>query len=447
MNTAQAQTVLPQAGGPAGRRRCGPATSADPVRALQAFFRARYAVRRGICLLNAARYDAAAEAFQQARVLNPTATSLARCLAACHRGADRPADTAAETGRALADNPSDACCAIRHALTLWTDGRGAEAIRALRDAIERAPNDAELQFQLGVMLATHHQWEEAELRFAQAVAIDKNHVDALVYLALCHGARQEPQQAVRLLHKAVQRRPDDARIGLLLAQAARAAQDSGDAVCLRLVKPPDVEADDPDALAALTERVSDDPDFVDALLALPWGDADRGIYLLLLEAVRQVLARQGEHADLHYQCGVILDRLGRSRESLSQTRRAVELDPTHTRALIELAHACQRANRPEEALKWLHQITGLGREYADVYYLLGNAHRQLGSIEKAATAYRKALRLNRHYEDARRALESLPQEPHLRHSGVRQRQAGGASSPKGTPAPDPATTPQSPPPA
>ncbi len=384
-----------------------PAPQTDPVAALKTYFRARQAARRGLCLLNAAQYGAAAEAFQEATSLNPTSATLSASLAACYRAGGEASDAAAALRDAAAKQPDHAVLAIRLALTLWTDDRGDEAIAVMREAIERTPDDAELQFQLGVLLASSSEHEEAELRFAQACAIDKGHVDAMVHLALCYGARQESAAAVRTLHKALQRRPDDARVGLLLSQAARAAGAAGEPVQLRLIMPADVESNDPEAIATLCELVLDDADFVDALLAAPQGAADREIYLLLLETVRHVIARQGEHADLHYQSGVILERLGRSREALSATQRAVELDPTHTRAMIQLARAYSQANRPADAAKWLNQVVGLGHEYADVYYMLGNAHRRLGCVEKAASAYRRALHINRNYEEAREALEAL----------------------------------------
>ena len=83
---------------------------------------------------------------------------------------------------------------------------------------------------LGVLLAEQDRFDEAELRFTQVVSISRDHVEALVSLALCHQRRLEAGQAIPYIRRAQALRPGDAKIALLLAQAAKLAHEQGEGI-------------------------------------------------------------------------------------------------------------------------------------------------------------------------------------------------------------------------
>lgn len=395
------------AASPPGSAKRGAARAVRPED-LRAYYQARDETRRGVCLLNAGRFAEARDAFDRAARVNPRGGSLAAYLAAAYLGKNEPAEAARHLAEVVESEPGNACAVIRHALALWSAGQGAAAERALRDAISEQPNHAELQFQLGALLNGNGEFEEAELRFAQAVAIDGEHVEAIVYLALSYAARQAPADAVKMLQRAQRLRSGDARIGALLARAVMAAEQGGRRPQLRLVLPPQaIELDDREVeeLAGIVVR---DPEFLDALLTLSGGEKDEELAATLLTALRQALKQRPDHAGLHFHCSRVLDRLGRMDEAIRAGERAVDLDPTHVRALVELARLYQDANRPDDAVQRLSQVIRLGYDFADVYYTLGNVHRAQGRVERAAESYRHALGINANYEAARQAMESLP---------------------------------------
>lgn len=371
-------------------------------------YRAADEVRRGVCLLNAGKYDEATETFERAQRLGSGDEALSTYIAACHLGSDRPDLAAEEFGRALQEEEEPSALRIRHALSLRTAGKSEEAVESLRAGIRSKPECAELHFQLGTLLAAQEQFEEAELRFTQALTIDRDHTEALVSLAMCHVVRGETAEAISFLERAQARKPHDARIGLLMAQAGRALQDKGSSIRMSASIADPNAPTDPRSVEELSRLIEADPEFVDAFLAIPTGQVDEHIFAMLLEPLRVALDRHPDHGELHLHCGRVLTRLGRREDAIDENERAVQIDPHSVRALIELARLYQATDRAADATTRLEEAIRLGAEYADVYFLLGNLYQQQGRVGPARSAYKRALALNEHYEAAERVMSALP---------------------------------------
>ncbi len=387
------------------RRPVSPETLADQIRVR---FEAADRVRRGICLLNAGRYDEATTEFTAASAGGSTDRSLPSYLAACLLGMDNPL-AAAECFAEMEDSPENGSInTIRSALALSAAGQVADAIEVLRSAIRDDAENPELHLQLGILLAESERFEEAELRFTQVLSIKRDHPEALINLALCCGVRSAPGEAVQYLAAAQALRPYDARIGLLFTEAVKAARHQGVAVHVRATISEDDPAVDPHGIEELSRIIEREPDFVDAFLSIPAGSLDRPVFSTLMRTLELALERQPEHAELHYHCGRILGRLGRHEDAIAENERAVQIDPKFVRALIELARLYQGTDRAKDAATRLEQAIRAGAEYADIYYFLGNLYRDQGNLIRARTAYRRALALNDRYEAAQNALAALP---------------------------------------
>jgi tetratricopeptide (TPR) repeat protein len=369
--------------------------------------RAGQELRRGICLLNAGRFQEAVVAFSKARQIGCEDASLPSYVAAALFQLGRSEEAVAELG-APADSPgASASNRIRHALALRRAGKTGEAIECLQNAIRQVPQDAELHFQLGTVLAGDGQTDEAELRFTQALNLNPRLVEARVNLALCCGTRGAISAAVEHLQQAQADKPNDARIGFLLGQAAQALRNQGETVQVRATMPVSDPEWDARELDELSRTIESEPDFVDAFLSLSDGEVEPSVFAILLRTIQAALERQPEHAELHHHCGRVLERLGRRQAAIDANERAVRIDPKFTRALIELGKLYQQTDRNADATTRLEQAVAAGAEYADVYYLLGNLYRDQGQTQRAQSAYRRALRINQRYEAAREALAAL----------------------------------------
>ncbi len=378
------------------------------TQAIKARFEAEDLVRRGVCLLNAGQYDQAEAAFARAAQSGYTEQPLASYLAACLLGQNKPRRAAEQFAKLADDSDTETASRIRYALACWSAGESDEALDALREGIRSNPEDAELHFQLGTLLSAQERYDEAELRFTQAINIDRRHSEACVSLALCYGTRNNSAEAVSYLRRAQAVKPWDARIALLLTQAAKAARQQGLSTRTQAQMPSSDDDNNEQGLEELSQVMVSEPDFVDALLALSDEKVDTRVFDLLLTAIRTALRRHPAHAELHYHCGRLLARLGRCDDAIAENEQAVDIQPTFIRALIELAKLYQQTDRTSDAATRLEQAITAGAEYADVYYLLGNLYRKQGYVGRARSAYKRALLINERYEAAVQALETLP---------------------------------------
>jgi tetratricopeptide (TPR) repeat protein len=379
----------------------------EPIRLLRDRMMSENDLRRGVCLLGAGQFSEAMVAFSRAAVHGAPRKSIASLLAACHAAQGDPNAAAERYESATEQDDGDVACRVRLVLSLWSAGRRGEAISRLRDAVKQHPESGELHFQLGTLLADAEAYEEAELRFVQAINLDRLHAEAMVSLAMIYGLKQLPDEALKQLQRAQQLRPDDAKIGLLLAQAARAMQQSGRSVQLKPAMPEELAADEPGGLADLVRIVEADIDFVDALLGASAGNVDNRVFEVMHKAVLTLLERKPTDAGVHFRSAQLLDRLGRTDEAILACERAVGLDATFTKALIQLGRLYARTDRATEAVRRLEQAVRAGAAYADVYYQLGNLYERGRKILKARSAYTKALAINHDYVAARAALDSL----------------------------------------
>lgn len=379
---------------------------ADLVDALRRRYESEALTRRGICLLNAGQWPEAEASFRKAQALGGSEGSLPSYIAACLRARGQDADSS--FADRIRSHPEDAGSRVRYALALWSAGRSEAAVATLREGIRLDHDQPELHYQLGVMLGARDCYDEAELRFVQALNLDPGHVGAMVQLACCAGHRGAPTEAVALLQKAQARRPVDTGIALLLSLAARAARDQGVAVRVRAEMGGEDPCSDQAGVEELSRVIESDPEFVDALLSVPLEQVDARYFAMLLRTIEVALERQPEHAELLFHCGRVLDRLGRADEAVVRGERAVSLHPTSTRFLIELAHLYQKSDRMVDAQARLEQAVALGADYADVHCALGAIYQKRGEILKAKSAYKRALAINERYGAARRALEALP---------------------------------------
>lgn len=377
------------------------------LKLLQRHFQSSRDVRRGICLLNAGAYDQAAKAFTAAAGSGACHLSLPSFLAACHVGQRRFEDAAQGFRRASEQLPHRADLLIREAHTLQAAGKRNDAVGTLRRGIATDPESAELHFQLGVLLAGQDDHEEAELRFTQTINLDENQTEAHVSLAMCCGVRGAPDEALKHLRQAQSCRPRDARIGMLLAHAAKAVSDQGHAVGLCVAMPDDDPEQDTAGIEELSRVIEEDADFVDAFLSIPVADVQEQLFAVLLETIRVALERQPEQAELHFHCGRVLDKLGRQADAIDANEEAVRINPRFTRALIELAKLYSATDRWADATTRLEQAIAGGADYADVYLMLGNLYRERGYVEQARGAYGNALRVNSEYVAAQKAMDTL----------------------------------------
>ena len=299
----------------------------------------------------------------------------------------------------------------RLALAQHKRGSPVEAMATLRSGIRRKPDDAELHYQLGVMLAAENDFDGAEGQFEMAMTLEPSHAGAHERLAQCCSLSGRPERALHHLQKAHHLDPSDARIAMQLNLLAQSITIGGTRPTVdwspgkRAHEAPGL---DDQLLDQLGKSILKEPDFVETFLSLPVSDVDEEVFSGLAATLELALGKHPEYADLHYHCGAVYRRLGKSQDAIAHAERAVEINPRFVKALILLAELYNQTNRYRDGVERLEQAVRAGGDYSDVHYMIGRLCENNRCLDDARKAYQRALDLNGDYQAAREALDSLP---------------------------------------
>jgi len=358
----------------------------------------------GVELVAARQYAEAREHLRQAVRLVGHRADLAEYLLAVYAGLgdfDRCASQAQVLSNA---QPDDVQPRINAAQAQWRAGRREEAVMTLTRALRELGDHAALHINLGLFCCARGELDAAREHFEQAVQCDCSSADAYRYLGLAESARGEFAAAARAFQRALAIDPNNLMLMYQLFLAADAVGREGTPMVLAIPEP--VRCDSPSEIRRLAEYVISEPDFIRAFLDLPVSDADEDLFGVVLAVLHAALSAHPDYADLHYLAGLTLERLGRTEPARDRLFRAVEINPAYCKALIALADLEAGRGAAAQAVSCLQRAIACGADYPDVHVRLGELLEKVGMDSLAREHFLRALRINRTYDRAARALAS-----------------------------------------
>ena len=275
-------------------------------------------------------------------------------------------------------------------------GRGDEAERVARQALELFPSDANIHALHAAALRTQGRYADALAAVDRGREHDAGSVSIAAERALSLALSGDVERGIEEARAGVERSPDAAELhyalALLLYHAGRA-------------EPGDVEIERALALA---------PDDLRPLRRRLEYRAANGRWAPARADAERYLARRPADAHAHFVLGVVEDRSGRVDAALTAYRRAAELDPNAHAPLNNLADLLDRQNRLDEALDAAQQA--YRRANRDPYVLdtLGWLYLRSGKVDRSISLL----------EEAHAAAPALP-EAKL-HLALAYREAGRA---------------------
>ncbi len=265
--------------------------------------------------------------------------------------------------------------------------------------------------------------KEAERLYRRLLTRDARHTDAMHLLGLIVSEQGEHEQAIRLIGRASQLRPDTplylANLGLALRRAGKLEEavdryqraielQPGNASThfklgsalrdLRLI---------PEAEQAYRSATALDPGHLEAHYEHANTLHQLNRYAEAIDEYRLVIGLDPLHAEAHFNLAVTLMLEQRIEEAENAYRRALELHPDHAQAFNNLGHILQAKGRFEEALQCYRQSLRINPSYIEAHYNLGVALQGVDRIEESAEAYRNVLALDSCHVDAINNLGSL----------------------------------------
>ncbi|WNR43251.1 tetratricopeptide repeat protein [Paenibacillus roseipurpureus] len=123
---------------------------------------------------------------------------------------------------------------------------------------------------------------------------------------------------------------------------------------------------------------------------------ERKKYQEALPYLEQSLPIIADSADVHYEIGLCLLKLGRIAEGERYMLQAIELNPRvkYGEAFLRLGEALA-PHAPERAAQFIEHFRDLHSSSVEAYYRLGQLYQQLGRQDDAKRAYREALDIYR----------------------------------------------------
>jgi len=252
-------------------------------------------------------------------------------------------------------DPADGDAHARLGIGLVQDGRHAEALPHLMEALASRGDAWDVNYNLGVALVVLGRGREAAESYEKALLADPG--DARTHNALA---------------------------GALLAEGAlgRAIEHYRRAVELRPASP-EFHSNLGLALQHAGDRAGAEASYREALRLDPG----------------HLLAR------MNY--GGLLSELGRDEEAASWFEAVLELDPDRFEAHVNLARSLARSGRYADAERHLRRAIESRPAAGEIHYLLGLTLVQLGRPDEAVAALEQAVRLDPRNDLARRDLESV----------------------------------------
>ena len=243
-------------------------------------------------------------------------------------------------------------------LALRDAGRLDEAEKQLHLLLEVAPGDANLHYQLGMLLQMQGKNASAKAAYGAALALDPAHVDANNNLGVILKGEGSIDQALQHHQRALAARPG-----------------SVDALNNIAV-----------ALQALG-RTAESPPYFERALAL-----------------------QPDHAGLHYNYAAALHVLARLDEAIDHYRKALQLNPGLVFAHRNLGDALQLCGRLDEAELQFRRALELEPQSPESWYGLGSVQLGLALLTDAVESFSKALALRPEFPEAEIGLGMVQKE-------------------------------------
>jgi len=269
---------------------------------------------------------------------------------------------------------------------------------AFNEVLAKRPDDFDVLFNLGRAAARAQHYDRAQRALEVALKLRPNDVDTLFELGRAHAAAQDYTWAVFVLAQARQRAPKRPDILLSLARAAEDAGYYGDSALAYdeylQIQPDDTVRRDRarvygytvtrldeglKELAWYVQKHPDDPIGYYDLAQFSWATDPQKA----LDQLSTALRLDPRFVAARYNRAWLLNRLGRTAESLPDLQVAVQIDPKNVRALDQLGLTCLSLDQPATAEKVLRQALAISPKDPEVLMHLGRALMALDREQEA----------------------------------------------------------------
>lgn len=268
-----------------------------------------------------------------------------------------------------------------------------QAIAALDKAAALGDKNKEMHTVLGRALVDRREWQRALDAYGKG---EPNSTD-LLKIGQIYGILNQPAQAESVYTGMIERdsTSSEARFALMEQGKLR----------FRL-------KDYPGAIGSLSRRIALDPNADEAFYYTGLSYKEMKQIPEAIAALRQSALIAPTKADRHFWLGLTLAQADSIAESVASLQQAVALDSTSKNAALayqQLGYRALLGKRWAEAAEYLENSVRINDKDFQSWVWLGQASQNMGSKERAISAYRRALQLQPGQPDASKGLKMLGQ--------------------------------------
>lgn len=289
------------------------------------------------------------------------------------------------------------------------EGKPADAVAALRRAIDARGDWAQAHFLLSSALLVQGERQQARAEALRAIQIDAEFLEARRLLARIHAALGENDLAVEEARRILRQRPEDHEIRVLLAQnlvnqgktedarvelEAIPLDERGVEVNFALGRIAMLQGKADIAREKLLVALEEQPNHPEILESMLQVDATTGRIGESLERIRKAQQAEPEASALLRLEGVALIVAGEGSQAESRLRRAIEMNPNDMGSYQALARYLLGSGRRAESLATYEKAVEARPDSAPLRFTLGTLYEAENRRADAIAQYEEALRLD-----------------------------------------------------
>ncbi len=256
------------------------------------------------------------------------------------------------------------------------EGRREEAIALYRNAVERMPEYALAQNNLGSMLAREGQFDEGILHLQNAIDLDPKYAPAYSNLALAFLATGQVTKAEAMCRKAIELKPEYPRPAFVMGNIQKK---KGNLVV---------------AIKSYRRAIGIDRDYAEAMQALAdtlqlagRAEESAGVY-------RKLLILDPQNAVAHHNLAMAIRAMGDHATAAAELRKAIELDSEYADAHNNYGVSLAALGQPEKAIEHFAKATQLSPDYAEAHHNLGLVYQRMGRHADATSSFARSAELS-----------------------------------------------------
>lgn len=426
---------------------CGQATP----KASSDLQRADVAFKAGYAAMQAGRLEEARGDFARAVKLAPQLAEGHLALAAILLELQQPEAAIPELEKALKLRPGEKAAQENLALAYESAARNSaakgdlpvaesqirKAIAMAKDAASGDPAQAQLEDELGSVLAQQKRWDEAEAAFREALRLlasrskDASAFGPHLHLGIVLLEKKDLPAAIVELKTAVEIAPSNAMAQFQMGRALAASGEDATAVehlaealrlnpslpegALELAMSEQRLGRQADSIPLFERAVAAEPKNTEALTNLGLALTQTGKAADAVAYLQRALAETPNDPVAHEDLGVAELQQAHFDEAIAEFQKALALDAGSSQLHYDLGLAYKFKDRNADAETELKKAAALDPALPDPSHTLGILYMQLGRLDDAATELRIALALRPDNGDGWAILGSV-----LKQAGKRQ---------------------------